>query len=279
MRIILLGTGTPMLEPKRQASALLIETQDVKLLFDAGRGVTTQLVSAGIYPQQVDLVFITHHHYDHIGNLGEFLLSAWHNGRTRPLNLYGPPGTVEIVAALFEQVYARDIAFALFNQEGLVDIRDLVQVKQVSSGLVYASDKFRVLTEYVDHGNSLGLSRERWPCLGYRVEAEGKAIAISGDAVACDGLDFLARGADVLVQCCYLAEDEINNPEFERLAKYVIASSKQAGQIAARNQVKKLVLTHIRPKSETMLRSMMQDVRREYDGEVYLGNDLMTIDV
>ena len=279
MRIILLGTGTPLLEPKRQASALLIETGDVKLLFDAGRGVTTQLVSVGIYPQQVDCIFITHHHYDHIGNLGEFLLSAWHNGRERPLNLYGPPGTADIVAALFDQVYARDIAFALFNEAGLVDIRTLVQVKQVSPGLVYADDKCQVLTEYVDHGNSLGLSRERWPCLGYRVEAKGKAVAISGDTVACDGLDSLARGADVLVQCCYLAEDEITDPEFERLAKYVIASSKQAGQIAARNQVKKLVLTHIRPKSEAMLHSMMEDVRREYDGEVHLGNDLMTFDV
>ena len=97
--------------------------------------------------------------------------------------------------------------------------------------------------------------------------------------MACDGLDSLARGADVLVQCCYLAQDEIADPEFERLAKHVIACSKQAGQIAARNQVKKLVLTHIRPKSEAMLRSMMQDVRREYDGKVYLGKDLMTIDV
>ena len=164
MRIILLGTGAPMLEPKRQASALLIETGGVKLLFDAGRGVTTQLVSVGIYPQQVDCAFITHHHYDHIGNLGEFLLSAWHNGRARPINLYGPPGTAEIVAALFDQVYARDIDFALFIEQGLVDIRELV-------------------------------------------------------------------------------------------------------------------LTHIRPKSEAMLRSMMQDVRREYDGKVYLGNDLMTIDV
>ena len=279
MRIILLGTGTPLLELKRQASALLIETGDVKLLFDAGRGVTTQLVSAGVYPQQVDCIFITHHHHDHIGNLGEFLLSAWHNGRESPLNLYGPPGTAEIVAALFDQVYARDIAFALFNEQGLVDIRELVQVKQVTPGLVYTGDDLKVRTEYVDHGNRLGLSRERWPCLGYRVEAEGKVIAISGDTVACDGLDSLARGADVLVQCCYLAEDEITHPEFERLAKYVIASSKQAGQIAARNHVKKLVLTHIRPKSEAMLHSMMEDVRREYDGEVYLGKDLMTIDV
>ena len=81
MRITLLGTGTPIPEPKRQASALLVEIGEAKLLFDAGRGVTTQLAKVGIEPQQIDFVFITHHHYDHIGNLGEFLLTSWHNGR------------------------------------------------------------------------------------------------------------------------------------------------------------------------------------------------------
>jgi len=123
------------------------------------------------------------------------------------------------------------------------------------------------------------LSREAWPCLGYRVEAEGKVVTISGDTVACDGLDHLAQSADILIQCCYLAEDEITNPAFERLAQYVIASSGQAGKIATRNEVKKLVLTHIRPKSESMMHSLMEDVHNDYSGEVCLGEDLMVIDI
>jgi ribonuclease Z len=279
MRITLLGKGTPILDPKRQASALLIEIEDEKLLFDAGRSVTTQLVNVGIPPQHVNPVFITHHHYDHIGNLGEFLLTSWHNGRETPLNVYGPHGTAEIVAALLEKVYARDIAFALFSGDDVVDIRDLVQVKEVDPGLVCDSGKWKVFTEYVDHGNGLRLSREDWPCLGYRLEAEGKVVAISGDTVACAGLDRLAHGADILIQCCYLAKAEITNPPFARLAQHVIASSGQVGKIAARNKVKRLVLIHIRPKSEAMMRSLVEDVRKEYSGELYLGEDLMVIDV
>lgn len=123
MQITLLGTGTPILDPNRQASALLIEIGDDKLLFDAGRGVTTQLMKAGIYPQDVNPILITHHHYDHIGNLGELLLTSWHNGRETPLNIYGPPGTTKIITALLGQVYARNVAFALFNEEGMVDIK------------------------------------------------------------------------------------------------------------------------------------------------------------
>ena len=279
MRIILLGTGTPVLDPDRQQSALVVDLGDKKLLFDAGRGVTSQLARAGIQPQHIDAVFITHHHYDHISGLGEFLLTAWNNGRETPLNIYGPRGMAEIVAVLFGQVYARDIAFALFNETDAVDIRDLVQVTEVTSGWTQESGGRKVNTEYVEHGNSLGLSHEQWPCLGYRLETAGKVIAVSGDTVACQGLDQLAQGADVLIQCCYRAEDEITTPAIERQAKYVIASSGQVGKIATRNQVKKLVLTHIRPKSKTLMRLLAEDVRKDYDGELIVGEDLMVIDV
>jgi ribonuclease Z len=59
----------------------------------------------------------------------------------------------------------------------------------------------------------------------------------------------------------------------------VIASSGQVGQIATRNNVKKLVLTHIRPKSEALMRSLVEDVRKDYCGELILGEDLLVIDV
>ena len=279
MRIILLGTGTPILDPRRQQSALLVDLDGENILFDAGRGVTSQMLRAGIQPRQVGSIFITHHHYDHISNLGEFLLTAWHNGRETPTNIYGPRGTGEIVNTLLRQVYTRDIAFALFNTADVIDIRDLVQVTGVAPGWTLDSGRWKVRTEKVEHGNSLGLSYEAWPCLGYRLEAEGKVIAISGDTVACEGLERLAQGADVLIQCCYMAEDEITTPTAEHQARHIIASSGQVGKIASRANVKKLVLTHIRPKPEAMMRSLVEDVRKGYSGEVVVGEDLMVIEV
>jgi ribonuclease Z len=97
--------------------------------------------------------------------------------------------------------------------------------------------------------------------------------------VACDGLDSLAFGADVLIQCCYLAEDEITNSVLKQLAGHVIATSGQVGKIATRNKVKKLVLTHITPKSENMMTSLIKDVRKDYAGEICLGKDLMVINL
>jgi ribonuclease BN (tRNA processing enzyme) len=279
MRVTLLGTGTPNVDPDRQQSALIIDLGDHKILVDAGRGVTSQLARAGYSPAQIDTVLITHHHYDHISDLGEFFLSAWHNGRETPTQVYGPPGTRAIVAALFEQVFARDIAFALFTNPDTPDIRNLVVVEDVLPGLVINNAVWQAYAEYVDHGNSLGLSREDFPCFGYRIEADSKVLAISGDTVACEGLDRLAQEADCLVQCCYLAEAEITMLNAERSAKYIIASSKQAGEIAARNLVKKLVLTHFRPKSAELMQSIVTDVRAVYSGETILGEDLLVVEV
>ncbi len=279
MKVTLLGTGTPDLDPNRQHSAQILETNSEKILVDAGRGVTTQMLKVGIQPQDIDAVFITHHHYDHICDLGEFLMCAWHNGRKTPLPVYGPQGTSAIVASLFGGVFARDIAFARLTDPDNADIREWVQVTDISGGWIHDSIRWTVRAEYVEHGNSLGLLREVWPCLGYRFEADGKSIAISGDTVPCEGLDRLAQNVDVLIQCCYLADAEITTDASAQQAAYVIASSGQVGKIAARNQVKKLVLTHIAPKSDALLRSMLDDVRRDYNGEVVLGEDLLVIEV
>jgi ribonuclease Z len=125
----------------------------------------------------------------------------------------------------------------------------------------------------------MGLSWEDWRCLGYRVEADGKVVVVSGDAVDCDGLERLAKGADVLVHCCYLAEEEITDHDSELIAKYILASPSQVGRIAERAGARKLVLTHIKEKPKEMLRRVMEDIQRYYGGRVVVGNDLMAIDV
>jgi ribonuclease BN (tRNA processing enzyme) len=43
--------------------------------------------------------------------------------------------------------------------------------------------------------------------------------------------------------------------------------------------VKKLVLTHIRPKPEAMMRALVRDVRNGYDGDILLGEDLMIVEI
>jgi ribonuclease Z len=179
--------------------------------------------------------------------------------------------------------YYRDIDYRLreteLTAERLMDIREMVEAHDTGPGLAHDAGDWKVHAEYMSHGHGLGMTLEDWPCLGYRIEAEGKAVTISGDAVASPELQRLAREADVLVQCCYLAGAEITDPDLELISEHVLAPSTMVGKIAREARVGKLVLTHIREKTPEMLRSVAEDVRRDFDGELVIGEDLLEISV
>ena len=280
MKLTLLGTGGPIPDPARHGSAALLEVGGARLLFDAGRGVVLQLTRAGIPVEDVGPVFLTHHHYDHIGDLADVILTGWLQGRRRPLRVVGPPGTEPIVAALVDRVYDRDIAFRS-QGEHAIDWAP-IESADVTTGLIHDGGTWRVFAEPVVHGHGLAYPaafKRRWVCLGYRVEAEGKVVAFSGDCVECDGLRRLAYRADVLVQCCYMARAELTTPYFVHLARETIACADSVGRIAREARVRKLVLTHFRRAAEAVTQSILADVARDYDGPVVLGADLMEIAV
>ncbi len=289
MRITLLGTGTPT-NPHRFQSAVLVETGESRLLFDAGRGTVHQMYQAGVEISLVNPVFITHHHFDHINDLFDVIISTAMRGRTHDLEIYGPAGTQKIVRALLEQVYAQDIRFRIEEDK---DIRRLggswdehpeaitqVAVKDIGPGLVAETDEWKVFADEVRHGDFSHVPDFEWPCLGYRVEAEGKVVAISGDTVPCDGIVRLARDADLLVQCCHLPKSSVTNPVTKYLTTAILPSSGQVGAIAAEAGARRMVLTHlgalISPQNYSEL---LTDIRQDYQGEVLIGEDLLEIEV
>ena len=258
----------------RGATSLLIEAGDDTILIDAGRGVVRQLATLDVSLAHIDPVLITHHHYDHIGELHDVILSSWLMGRTRPLRLFGPPETRRITETLIHQVYDKDIEFRE-HEAGNVP-RQPVDVTDILAGPVCEGAGWRITAEVVDHGNRLDFPdafRQRWVCLGYRFECEKGVIAFSGDTVDCPGLRRLAANADVLVQCCYLALSEINAPHMQRLADYTLACADTVGRIAAEAKVGTLVLTHHRQKADAVLEELRRDVSRDFAGPVLLGYD------
>lgn len=280
-----LGTGGPRVDPQRAGPATLVSIGDEHLLFDAGRGVTVQLARAGIAMGTLRHLFVTHHHFDHIGDLYDVMLSSWFEGRREPLTIHGPPDTRRLVNALQTQIYDKDIEWRsdgepVFGGWAPVNGRD------VSPGIVHETPAWRVHADTVVHGHGLAFSPaflKRWICYGYRVETQGRVVAISGDTVDCAGLRRLAQGADVLVQCCYLAQAEITGEHFRRLAQYTLACGDSVGRIAAECGVKTLVLTHQRPRRADALPAALQALRdevgRDFHGQLVLADDLQAVTV
>ena len=282
MRIILLGTGGPRPDPMRMGPSTLVNIGSDNLVFDAGRGVATRLVQAGVSITDYGHVFITHLHFDHTGGLADLLFASWNKARNKTIHVYGPKGTEAMVANLFK-AYEKDIWYRLsetmLTHEKLIDIREMVKVHDVDPGLVCFGSGWKVIAMDVDHGHGLGLSREEWGCLAYRVESEDRSIVISGDAVWSPSLTNFAYGSDVLVMCCYLSGDEIVDHDTELISKYVLASSLEAGKIASEAEVKKIVLVHIREKPQKLLDVMVDEIQRDFTGEVIIGEDLLEIKV
>jgi ribonuclease Z len=276
--ITLLGTGGPRPDIARGATSLLIEAGEDAILIDAGRGVVRQLAALNVPLARIDPVLITHHHYDHIGELHDVILSSSLIGRTRPFRLFGPPETRRIVETLLHQVYDKDIEFRV-HEAGNVPWQP-VKTTDILAGAVCEGADWRITAEIVDHGNRLDFPdafRRRWACLGYRFECTQGVIAFSGDTVDCPGLRRLAANADILVQCCYLARSEIATPHTQRLANYTLACADTVGRIATEAKVGTLVLTHHRQKPDALLEEMRQDVARDFPGPVLLGHDRLRV--
>lgn len=282
MKIIVLGTGGPRPDPRRMASTVLIRLGAENILFEAGRGVMVQMVRAGVPLGSLRHVFLTHHHFDHIGDLYDVMLNSWLAGRREALEIRGPQETERLVRVLQTEVYDKDIAW---RDQGEPTFGGWAPVlaQDIGAGPVLDTGHWRVGAEVVSHGDGLDLSaqlRARWTCLGYRFEAEGKVVAISGDTVPCPGLARLADGADILVQCCFLATPEIEGEHFRRLARHTLACGDSVGRIAAAAGVKTLVLTHHRPRSDdAMLAALERDVRADYHGRLIIAEDLTAIEL
>ncbi len=252
------------------------------MLFDAGRGVVNQLVRAGVPLHAVNPVFITHHHFDHIGDLYDVMLATWMHGRQEPLRIYGPPETRRIVDALLTQVYDLDWQWRSLGEPSFGGWKPIV-AEDVVPGPVLDTGSWTVTAETVMHGDGLGFPPaflKRWTCYGYRFEAGGKVVAISGDTTSCDGIHRLARNADVLVHCCYMASAEIENEHFRRLVQHTMAAGDSVGKIAARANAKTLVLTYHRPrKDDRMLETLAEEVARDFTGRIVIGEDLTEIEL
>jgi len=207
-------------------------------------------------------------------------------GRIDALHIYGPAGTRQIVDAFLNGVYGPDIRFRIEENREVIRrtqgghqrreaISD-VAVHEIGSGVAAVGDGWRVIADYVRHGDFPDAPDFDWRCLGYRIESGAEVITISGDTVPCPGVIGLARDADLLVQCCMWPESALTNPTVQILTESVLPTTTQAGQIAAEAGVKRLVLTHLSPSvNET---EALADVRQHYQGEVLLGSDLLVIE-
>jgi ribonuclease Z len=276
-RVTLLGTGNPRPSLERFGPSTLVEAGARRYVFDAGRGSSIRLFQLGSGPllAGIDGVFLTHLHSDHVVGLPDLWLTPWIFGRARPLAVYGPPGTVAMVANL-ERAFAFDITMRRDLDERFPAQGIAAAATDVQPGLAMEQDGVRIKAFPVDHGPVT-------PSYGYRIDYRGRSIAISGDTKMVDAMVEHARGVDVLIH-------EVISPEVERRRARVVdpkaieriierhTTPEQAGRLFAQIKPRLAVYTHIVPSPATA-EDLVGPTRTAYDGPLEVGRDLMRVTI
>ena len=99
MKLTLLGTGCPKVDFERFGPSNIISTNKSNILVDCGSGVTQRLDQAKISLKNIDALFLTHLHSDHVIDLYQLIISSWHSYRTKPWKIYGPIGTKKSISS------------------------------------------------------------------------------------------------------------------------------------------------------------------------------------
>ena len=261
MRVTMLGTGTPVPNAERLGSAILIEVAGKRLLFDCGRGAVIRLKQAGVSPSEIDGLFLTHLHSDHVVGIPDLWLSGWFLGRDRPLRVWGPKGTRHMSEHL-TQAFAFDVAIRT-STEGLSSAGAKIDARDIEQGDAYNEGSIRVSPFLVDHGSVK-------PAFGYRVEYEGHSVVISGDTKFSQNLIKFAEHAGCLIHAAWSPSSKNPTPPSLRS----LASAEDAGRAFAIVRPKLGVIYHY--KHET---GLWDAVQKEYKGAFVVAKDLMVINV
>lgn len=236
MDITFLGSGDAFGSGGRLQSCMLLETDSSKTLLDCGTTALLGMQRAGVDPNAIDTVLLSHFHGDHFGGVPYLILEGQFRQRTRPLVIAGPPGVAKRVHEMMElsfpgssQTRQRfDVSFRELGREGL----ELADLKVSAIPVVHTPGA---------------------EGMGLRVGVGAALLAYTGDSEWTSALTDLAEDADLLIAESYSFEKTI-----PWHLSYATIRAKRAELPA-----KRLLLTHVGPEVLIHHREVVEDVAED----------------
>jgi ribonuclease BN (tRNA processing enzyme) len=289
-RLITLGTvaGPPPRPHRAQFSNLLIVNGTLYVI-DAGDGVARRIAKAGFNVRDVGTVFITHHHDDHTAGLGTLMSTAWDNQRTKPINVYGPPRTEELVKAAV-QYFTISAEIRIADGGRTIPIEQLFFGHDVDPGVIYQDGNIKVTAiENTHFGFHKGAAAGKHKSYSYRFETPGRVIVFTSDTGPFAGLVDFAKGADLLVAEANSIEQRMQDlirtgqwqvmtdEEQARIKRQMAEghlSPEDVGKLAEGAAVKSVVLSHLTWKADDDYSSWVDEAKKYFSGPVLIAKDL-----
>jgi ribonuclease BN (tRNA processing enzyme) len=275
-QVVILGTGTPILNPDRSGPAVAIVVNDAAYLVDFGPGVVRRAAAAmrdkkiaALKPSNLKVVFATHLHSDHTAGLADLYLSPAVEGRPGPLELYGPTG-IAAMARHIQAAYVKDVAVRTQGLEHGNAKAYKINAHEIKPGIVYKDSNVTVRAFAVPHGT--------WDyAYGYRFDTADRSIVISGDTAPTERVARACHGCDLLLHEVYsLAWFNERTPAWQKYHSHFHTSSAELARIATQARPRQLVLYHqlFRP-ADDVDAVLLDEIRKAgYSGQVASAHDL-----
>jgi len=264
MQIIFLGTSCAIPTKERNHTSIALRYHNEIILFDCGEGTQRQLQIAKLKPTKINKIFVSHWHGDHVIGLLGLVQTLAMSEYNKTLHIFGPKGTKKYLNNLLHSC--------------VMDISDLkIECYEVTKGRVVETELYYVETLPLEHlcptnayafvekprrkikvdvvkklgipeGPLLGKLQMgksiKWK--GKRVTpkettflTKGRKIAYVADTSPCKNALVIAKNADVLI-----CDSTYSSDMKEKAIEYKHMTSTDAAQLAAKANVKQLLLTH-----------------------------------
>lgn len=292
-----LGTASAIPTKTRNHASIVMKIYDRTVLFDCGEGTQKQIMEAQVSPMKIDDIYITHLHGDHILGLPGIIQSLAFRGRTRPLNIYGPHGIIDLIEHIknlgyYSISYELNVHEITGNDEIIYQQHNFLikamRMKHTVANYAYKiveikQPKFlkpKALELGVPPGPLFGKLQS-----GESVVVDGKTIlpeqvlgpprkgvklVYSGDTIPQENMIYFAKEVDVLIHEATFSE------EFrDKAMENGHSVAKDAALIAKDANVNQLILTHLSNRYTTS-EILEKEAKEIFENTVY-AEDMMTV--
>jgi ribonuclease BN (tRNA processing enzyme) len=254
MKLTILGSGTSVPHPERASPAHFLETPNGTILLDISADAPHRMAQEALDWTNLDAIWISHFHLDHMGGLPAFLFGTkWApqtQSRTKPLRIFGPEGLRNIVDAINES-----------NNYGLLEQRFPVEIIEVAAGanfeIVPGINATTLKTPHTKESLALGLKDE-----------DSKLFVYTSDTGFSEDLGPFAKHAALLLMECSFRR---NKPVQKHL------ELADAMRLAHECAPEKLVLTHLYPEWDNF--NLAAEARPLWPGETIEAKDGLQLEI
>jgi ribonuclease Z len=249
-----LGTSGAVASMRRDTTALVFVGREESVLVDCGGSPVQRLRLAGVDPATLAHVVITHIHPDHAYGLPSLVQNLYLMKRTAPLTVSCREEHVAPLRAVLA-------AFGLEGRAGMFPLAFAGAALRPGEPLAVTAS-FSIAAAPNLHGAMPNMA------VRFDVGDPARAVVYSSDTGPCDAVVDLARGAHTLIH-----EATFSAATAERYGAHSTAAD--AGEIAARAGVQRLILTHIDAQYHDRVDALAEEARGRFPGPVEIAEELI----